>query len=213
LDEERMLAVRKLLSGVARMSNRTRHGWEGRFGRQRIVEMLRGISSAEIVRHGLDKLTTFGLLAGLSEAVLFGLMDELETAGLLETAGSPYPLLTLTGAGEDVMKRGGSLQLRWPSEGTRPGKAAPRGKAQVEEFLQEMGEDKELLDKLKARRKELSQELEIPAYLVFPNKVLAALARLKPEDEASALRIDGIGPKKAGLYLRDFLEIIREHRN
>jgi ATP-dependent DNA helicase RecQ len=212
LTEEQVLIVRKLLSGIARMSHRNAHGWEGRFGRQRIVEMLKGAGSAEIQRHGLDQLSTFGLLSETPEGVIFGLFDELETAGLIETAGSPYPLVTITPLGSEVMKVGGALQLRWPSAHTPPGRDKKSAKAKVTEFIQEMGEDRELLEKLKEKRSEIARELEVPAYVIFSNKVLSSLSRLKPKDESSALRIDGIGPKKAETHLRPFLQLIREHK-
>jgi ATP-dependent DNA helicase RecQ len=57
--EEEAVLVRKVLSGVARMSRRTTAGWEPRFGRGRIVQMLAGSKSQEIIGGGLDKLSTY----------------------------------------------------------------------------------------------------------------------------------------------------------
>ncbi len=57
-NNEEALIVKKALSGVARMSRRTADGWEGKFGRGRIVQMLAGSRSQEILNAQLDQLTT-----------------------------------------------------------------------------------------------------------------------------------------------------------
>ena len=54
------LVVRKTLSGVARMSRRTARGWEGIFGRGRIVQMLTGSKSQEVLRVRLHELSKIG---------------------------------------------------------------------------------------------------------------------------------------------------------
>ncbi|HEY1120293.1 MAG TPA: ATP-dependent DNA helicase RecQ, partial [Haloferula sp.] len=58
---EEDLIVRKALSGVARMSRKSAHGWEGKFGRGKIVQMLCGSRSQEILSSGLDQLSTYGI--------------------------------------------------------------------------------------------------------------------------------------------------------
>ena len=60
--EDEDLIVRKFLSGVARMSRRTPTGWEGIFGRGRIVQMLVGSKSQEVLRVRLHELKTYGML-------------------------------------------------------------------------------------------------------------------------------------------------------
>ena len=69
--EEEVLVVRKALSGVARMSNRTADGWQGRFGRGKIVEALLGSRTKAVLDARLDQLSTYGLLRdlGVSYAV------------------------------------------------------------------------------------------------------------------------------------------------
>ena len=115
---EEALTVRKALSGVARMSRRTELGWEARFGRGRIVQMLAGSRSQEILSAGLDKLSTHGILKDKGAGYLNSLMRSLADAGLVVTVAREFPLLTLTARGEKVMRGDMKFQLVWP---------APRG--------------------------------------------------------------------------------------
>ncbi|MEZ5301378.1 MAG: RQC domain-containing protein [Verrucomicrobiales bacterium] len=60
---EEKVIVQKALSGVARMSARTGSGeWVGRFGRGKIMQMLLGSRSQEVLNARLDELSTYGLL-------------------------------------------------------------------------------------------------------------------------------------------------------
>jgi ATP-dependent DNA helicase RecQ len=68
-----------------------------------------------------------------------------------------------------------------------------------------------LYDKLLSHRLLLTQTEKVPAAKIFSNKTLEALTRLKPKTKSAALRISGITPAKAEMWLEDFLVIIRQH--
>ncbi|MBT6400812.1 MAG: ATP-dependent DNA helicase RecQ, partial [Verrucomicrobia bacterium] len=109
------LIVRKFLSGVARMSRRTAAGWEGIFGRGRIVQMLLGSKSQEVLRVRLHELKTYGILKKQGTAYLNALARSLNNGGLIVTQMGEYPLVTLTPRGEQVMMGKTSYSLEWPS--------------------------------------------------------------------------------------------------
>ena len=74
--------LRQALSGIARMSTRRADGvWEGRFGKGRIIQMLVGSKSKEIVDAGLDQLSTYGLLKHIGTHGLHPLFAEMERQG------------------------------------------------------------------------------------------------------------------------------------
>ncbi|MEM9080539.1 MAG: RecQ family ATP-dependent DNA helicase, partial [Verrucomicrobiota bacterium] len=100
LTEGETLVVRKALSGVARMSERVDGRWEARFGRGKIVQMLSGSQSEGILKAGLNRLTTYGLLREEGTAFLNELFPALGEAGLVQTVRrGDYPLMTLTERG------------------------------------------------------------------------------------------------------------------
>src|SRR5690606_1446583 len=99
---EEELVVKKALAGFARMSRRTTTGWEARFGRGRIVQMLAGSKSQEILSAKLDELSTYGILKDRGAGYLNSLVRAMADAGLVVTVPGEYPLMTLTTAGELV---------------------------------------------------------------------------------------------------------------
>jgi ATP-dependent DNA helicase RecQ len=207
---EEMTALRQALSGIARMSRRGSDGWEGRYGKGRIIQMLVGSKSKEIVDAGLDQLTTYGLLRDLGSQRLHPLFAEMEKAGLIVTSTGEYPVVTLTDRGAEVMRKGGVQSLRWPDLSTAPA-ALKTGARDGGPALQELGFDEALFEKLKRHRNAVAQAEGVPAYVIFSNQTLEFLTRLRPRTMEQALKIRGIGEKKAREYLTDFLRIIERH--
>ena len=199
--EEESLIVRKALSGVARMSRKTAGGWEGRYGRGKIVQMLCGSRSQEILAGGLDQLSTYGMLKEQGTGYLNALMRAMGDAGLVRVDAGEYPLLTLTDLGEKVMRGGGKYRLAWPSKNSGGGNADP---------LADQGFDGELYSMLRDVRARLAKRDEVPPYVVFSNKTLEALARYRPATVAEGLAVPGIGEAKAQRYLPAFLEVLKE---
>jgi len=197
--EEEML-VKKALAGVARMSRRGAEGWEGRFGKGRIIQMLSGSKSQEILNNRLDQLTTYGILADKNTGYLNGLFRSMAEEGLVITQTGDYPLMTLSEKGEAVMLGKGAFELRWPDEVAKP------------QGLEEKDFDPQLFTMLKDLRYKIAKKDGVPQYIVFSNKVLEALTKFMPSDVGQALAVPGIGEGKAQTYLPPFLEMIRTYR-
>ena len=217
-DEDEKLIVQKALSGVARMSRKTRHGWKGRYGKGKIINMLIGSKAADILDKGLDQLTTYGLLKAEGSAYVYALFKELEKEGLVQTERGDYPLLTLTERGSQVMRGQETYQLSWPDRAKLAGSSASKSaKAAAEAELAEIAElgfDQELYDKLCAKRAELAEvEGNKPLYTIFSNQTLEFFTRLKPKSHEAGLRIRGVGPMKAEKYLDAFIEVIVGHED
>jgi DNA helicase-2/ATP-dependent DNA helicase PcrA len=69
--------------------------------------------------------------------------------------------------------------------------------------------DEELLLRLKEWRLDVSKEQKVPAYVVFTDNTLIAIAELLPDDEAALIAIPGIGARKLEQYGADVLELVR----
>jgi ATP-dependent DNA helicase RecQ len=208
-NEDEDLIVRKVLSGVARMSWKRGGEWVGRFGRGKIVMMLTGSKSQEILKARLHELSTYGLLRGEGTAFLNELMHSLHDAGLLVTQRGEYPLVTLTPGGERVMKGDAKYRLVWPeSKKESMVKDGPAGL--TADDLEELAPfDGTLYERLKDVRKRLAARDGVPLYGVFSNKTLEAIVRLRPQTPEAGMRIKGVGPAKAEKYLEEFLAVLR----
>jgi len=223
LNESQQMEVRKALSGIARMSNRSGpRQWQPRFGRDKIVKCLLGSRDEKLLASGLDRLSTYGIFKHHKKPFVAALLSAIEAAGLVAVEqDGEYPLLGLTEAGVCAMLDGGEIRLRWPGgEATddepAPAVAPARERAAKlpiptsEESAPEM--DDELFNALAAERNRLRfAHGNLPAYTIFPNKVLEALAAQKPATAEAAMEIKGIGPEKAKRWLPAFLKIIAAH--
>jgi ATP-dependent DNA helicase RecQ len=126
LDEAKHTILRKALSGVARMSRRNgANEWEGLFGVGRITEMLCGKERGPMREHGLDKLSTFGLLKEEGEDFTRALLEECLKTGLLRKSRDERPVVTLTLLGAETMRGAHIPIMLWPG---KDGRVAPREK-------------------------------------------------------------------------------------
>jgi ATP-dependent DNA helicase RecQ len=210
--EEEITMLRQALSGIARMSTKRADGvWEGRYGKGRIIQMLVGSKSKEIVDAGLDRLSTYGLLKDAGTHVLHPLFVEMEKNGLIETSSGEYPIVSLTSRGIQAMKDAQNIRLRWPSMHAPASK--PKSKTAMNEELaaKELGFDDALFEKLKRHRTAVAEAEGVPSYVIFNNQTLEFMTRLKPKTIEAGLKIRGVGEKKAKEYLPDFIAIIKKH--
>jgi ATP-dependent DNA helicase RecQ len=206
--------LRQVLSGIARMSTKRADGtWEPRFGKGRIIQMLVGSKSKEIVEAGLDQLSTYGLLKSVGTSALHPLFGEMEKQGLIETSTGEYPLVSLTPKGADIMRKGSNIRMMWPSTAPKADSPPkPGAKLPIPEIIaNELGFDDALFEKLKKHRNALAQAEGVPAYVIFSNQTLEFLTRLKPKSLEEGLKIRGVGEKKAHAYLPEFIQVIRKH--
>jgi ATP-dependent DNA helicase RecQ len=191
--------VKKILSGVARMSRKNGTLWEGKFGRGKIVQMLVGGKSQEVLGAGLNKLSTYGILKNLGSGQVNGVMRSLADAGLLRTEAGEFPVVTLTEKGDKVMLGKSSYSLIWPKEKV----------LEIAE-LKDAGFDPVLFGALRDLRARLAKAENVPAYCVFGNKTIEALARYRPRTIDEMLLVPGVGAVKVQRYARPFLDTIKD---
>ena len=112
LSEDERLTVRKILACAARMG--------GRFGKGMLASALRGSRSAKLSQAGLDQLSTYGILSGMTQDEILLYVDALVAAGCLHVTGGSYPTVSLTAEGGEVMRERATVQLRLPPPYTGP---------------------------------------------------------------------------------------------
>jgi ATP-dependent DNA helicase RecQ len=85
--------------------------------------------------------------------------------------------------------------------------AAPEGR---EDAAGEPGpEIAELFEALRAWRARTAKARRVPAYVVFADATLAAIAARRPGSEAALGEVKGVGPRKLAEYGADVVEIVR----
>jgi uncharacterized protein YpbB len=110
------VTVRKILACAARMN--------GRFGKGMLASTLRGSRSAKLAQAGLDRLSTFGLLSGMTQEEILLYVDALVAAGCLQVLGGTYPTIALTREGAEVMRERAEARLPLPPLAPAPARSA-----------------------------------------------------------------------------------------
>jgi ATP-dependent DNA helicase RecQ len=214
--EEEWPLIQKLLSCVGRM--------DGRFGKNTIIAVATGSKAKDIVERGLDKIPTHGALAGIPDSALKSLFDELVRAKTILLSPDQYAVASLSPLGRDVVWRRQSISLKWPSTEAprrgRPPMATPRerkpgtknirpaGAIDTERVLSAVEDS--VLEELKEWRKEEAALQGVPAYIVFGNKTLKAIAMIRPTTHSELERVPGVGPAKLEAYGDDLLKLLAQ---
>jgi uncharacterized protein YpbB len=92
----------------------------GRFGKGMLASALRGSRSAKLSQAGLDQLSTYGILSGMTQDEILLYVDALVAAGCMHVTGGAYPTVSLTPEGGEVMRERATVQLRLPPLYTGP---------------------------------------------------------------------------------------------
>ncbi len=180
--------IKKVLSCIARVQ---RHAGQA-YGANHLIGVLRGRKTAEIESRGHDSLSTFGILRDFSAKALGSVMDQLEDRGLIERASGDYPVISLTEAGVASLRASDEeLPALYRS------RVAKRSESKDGDWS---GVDRDLYMSLRNLRNDLASERRVPAYLVFGEKTLRELARIKPSSPHELLGVHGIGQRKLDEY-------------
>jgi len=196
--------AQKLLSTVVRLQRERNQ----RFGAGQLIDILRGKVTPRTTQHGHDQLATWGIGADLSDQQWRGVIRQLLAQGLLATTGE-YGTLGLTEAAAEVLAGRRAVQLR--TEVERPERAARRSasRSSMRGTVSDLNPEQEaLFDALRAWRAAQAREQGVPAYIVFGDATLRAVATAKPVTPADLDGISGIGAKKLESYGRALLDVV-----
>ena len=200
--DEETVAIQKALSCVARV--------DGRFGRGRIAQCLVGSRSKEVLDTGLDRLSTYGLLKDLGEDYVWGLLNTLIRTGCLAVSSGQYPTLSLTELGGDIMRKQQRIPMVLPEIKAKPRPSSRAKKVATTRRDEPADYDEKLFDALRAWRRDKATAMgNVPAYIIFPDRTLQELARVKPQSVAELLEVRGIGPAKARQFGKETLAMIK----
>ncbi|MBU0892359.1 MAG: DNA helicase RecQ [Gammaproteobacteria bacterium] len=205
-------AARKLLSTIYRVNQASGIS----FGTGHIMDILRGKKTEKVAQFGHEKISTFGIGADLSEPQLRGVLRQLIATGALGLqkvmldSGHSFDTLCLTEGSRAVLKGDVPVQLREsvssaPAKRTRTrkgtGSAPPAAAANL-------GPDAQVrFINLKAWRAEVAREHNLPAYVIFHDATLAAIAERAPGTLDDLQGISGMGAKKLEAYGAEVLRV------
>ncbi|GAA0338775.1 DNA helicase RecQ [Sphingomonas oligophenolica] len=184
--------ARKFLSAVFRTGQS--------FGVGYIESILTGQSSERSLMNGHEALSVFGIASSPEETAL---IKPVARALLLRDAlrANDFGGLEFGPGARAILKGETEVALILPPKRERRGR---RGSAAPNPI----GDP--LFEALRAKRRELAQEAQVPPYVIFHDSVLREMATMRPANLATMARISGVGERKLQAYGDAFLNVIRE---
>jgi ATP-dependent DNA helicase RecQ len=193
------LTAQKILACVARAGER--------FGAEHIIDVLLGMKTERIRRWEHDQLSTYGLMKNTSRPALLNVIYQLIDDGLLERSADERPILRLNAAAREVMQGRRVVRLVAAKAKVKKTRVDEDSWAHV---------DSGLFEVLRKLRRQLAEQRGVPAYVLFSDVTLRAMARTRPGSPNALLEIRGVGERKLEEVGRRFLDAIanycREHR-
>ncbi len=201
-------AARKLLSTIYRVQQASGIS----FGAGHIMDIVRGKQTEKVTQFRHDALSTFGIGAAFSEQQLRGVLRQLIAISAVSVDGQAFNTLQLTDASRAVLKGEVAVSLR-ESVSSPKARSAKTGKGGAAKTairapleLNAQGEQRYLA--LKAWRAEVAREHNLPAYVIFHDATLAAIAERAPQSRDDLQGISGIGAKKLEAYGDEVLRVV-----
>ncbi|MGC9235557.1 MAG: DNA helicase RecQ [Thiomonas sp.] len=201
-------AAQKLLSTIYRCGQSSGTS----FAASHLIDVLRGKRTDKTERHGHHTLSTFGIGADWSETDWRLLLRQLVAQRLVEVDAAHFNVLHLTDASRAVLKGTQRIYLKHREPGSERKRRAGSGSSTstgTRLTMQTLSSaDAELFARLRTWRAATAKEHGVPAYVVFPDATLQAIALARP-DSLDALRgISGVGDKKRDTYGAALLDVI-----
>ncbi|GAB3603097.1 DNA helicase RecQ [Microbacterium aureliae] len=195
-----LVAAQKLLSTIVRLQRERNQS----FGAGHLIDILRGASTDRIRQQGHDTLATYGLGADLSDQDWRSVVRQLLARGILVARGE-YGTLGLGEPAGGVLRGETAVPLRRDALGRTGGAPRVRRVAASDSLAEG---DRGLFEALREWRAGVARELGVPAYIVFGDATLRALAEHRPASLADLDGITGIGAKKREAYGEAVLEVV-----
>ena len=199
-------AARKMLSCIYRVQQASGIS----FGAGHVMDILRGKTTDKVAQYQHDKLSTFGIGADLGEAQWRSVLRQLIAKNRVYADAEAYGTLRLLPDAREVLKGDATVLLREQAPGgkesTRKSKAtktSAKGMAEAALNAGALGR----LGRLKAWRAEVAQQHNLPAFVIFHDATLRAIAERNPRAMADLEGISGIGSKKLDAYGAEVLRV------
>ncbi|KFL35851.1 DNA helicase RecQ [Arenimonas donghaensis] len=193
------VAAQKALSCVYRTGQR--------FGVTHLVDVLRGADTERMRQLGHDQLSTYGIGSELTTQQWKGVFRQLVAVGLLDVDIEGHGSLRLTEASRAVLRGEQKVSLREEvvrrRERDRGARAAPAP-------VQLGAADQPVFDALRELRASLAREQAVPAYVIFHDATLRAIAERRPASLAELGTVGGVGVAKLERYGPRVLEVLAD---
>ena len=204
---------------VAQAISRCVHDVGQRVGSGKIVKILRGSRAQDLAWLNPERMPTFGMLKDVNEARVRDVLSQMATDGYLSIAEGRMPIVMFGARAAETAAPDFHYEIkRVERNSAAAGSGRSGGVADTADSANVPGDalgsyipdddEESLFQKLRELRRTIAQEIGKPPYIVFSDKTLRDMARIKPVTNAQFLAVNGVGQHKLDLYGQRFMQTI-----
>lgn len=204
---------------VAQAISRCVHDVGQRVGSGKIVRILRGSRAQDLAWLNPERMPTFGMLKDVNEARVRDVLSQMATDGYLSIAEGRMPIVMFGARAAETAAPDFHYEIkRVERKSAAAGSGRSGGVADTADSANVPGDalgsyipdddEESLFQKLRELRRTIAQEIGKPPYIVFSDKTLRDMARIKPVTNAQFLAVNGVGQHKLDLYGQRFMQAI-----
>jgi ATP-dependent DNA helicase RecQ len=202
--EDPLIMGQKILSCVYRVHQVSGVG----FGAGHVTNVLKGNLTDQVEKWGHHGLSTFGLMANESLTFIRYMIEQLIGQGFLQRENE-FSTLALTDAAKKVLRGEVSPILIKPLVAAKKKEIAQKGRRKKQEEWAEV--DQELFKLIRQKRADLARSQGVPAFVIFGDKSLREMARIKPVTKEAFAAVYGVGDHKLRVYADEFIRVIKKY--
>ena len=202
-------AARKMLSCIYRVQQASGIS----FGAGHLMDILRGKATEKVVQYGHDQLSTFSIGSDLGEAQWRSVLRQLIAKNMVWVDAGAFSTLKLLPDARQVLKGEVGVMLREQTAATKGDRRKRVTKTSVKGLAEAAlnAGALERLASLKAWRAEVAREHNLPAFVIFHDATLRAIAERAPQSLGDLEGVSGIGAKKLEAYGADVVRVCRSN--
>ena len=204
---------------VAQAISRCVHDVGQRVGSGKIVKILRGSRAQDLAWLNPERMPTFGMLKDVNEARVRDVLSQMATDGYLSIAEGRMPIVMFGARAAETAAPDFHYEIkRVERKSAAAGSGRSGGVTDTADSANVPGDalgsyipdddEESLFQKLRELRRTIAQEIGKPPYIVFSDKTLRDMARIKPVTNAQFLAVNGVGQHKLDLYGQRFMQAI-----
>ena len=204
---------------VAQAISRCVHDAGQRVGSGKIVKILRGSRAQDLAWLNPERMPTFGMLKDVNEARVRDVLSQMATDGYLSIAEGRMPIVMFGARAAETAAPDFHYEIkRVERKSAAAGSGRSGGVADTADSANVPGDalgsyipdddEESLFQKLRELRRTIAQEIGKPPYIVFSDKTLRDMARIKPVTNAQFLAVNGVGQHKLDLYGQRLMQAI-----
>ncbi len=177
-----------------------------RYGVKMIVDILRGSRNQRVIASKLDRVSTYGLMSGVSEGKIRDIINALVLRDCLQITNGEYPVVKLEAGASEVLFNDSRVIMKVLSDYRESSKSEGHPQKKPDE-------NTALFEKLRALRNKIASTQRVPAYIVFTDAALRDMCKRMPATKMQFLKVSGVGKAKMEKYGETFLSEIEAFRN